>query len=141
MNKEWFTPVANWMEGWFDWLATEFGDVFDGVTAAIRAVLDGLEVVLVQTPWPVVMLVIVVMAWRLAGPRVAVLHSSRARLSGHLRSMGSLDGDGCAARRWRLPLRSIRHPAWHLVRQELTCLRRRHCRCSTSCRPCRPSST
>ncbi|MEM8950206.1 MAG: proline/glycine betaine ABC transporter permease [Pseudomonadota bacterium] len=72
MNKEWFTPVANWMEGWFDWLATEFGGVFKGVTAAIRAVLDGLEVVLVETPWPVVMLVIVVMAWRLAGPRIAV---------------------------------------------------------------------
>ena len=72
MNKEWFTPVANWMEGWFDWLASEFGGVFKGVTAAIRAVLDGLEVVLVETPWPVVMLVIVVMAWRLAGPRIAV---------------------------------------------------------------------
>ncbi|MGH1480761.1 MAG: ABC transporter permease [Geminicoccales bacterium] len=72
MKKEWFTPVANWMEGWFDWLATEFGGVFKGVTAAIRAVLDGLEVILVQTPWPVVMLVIVVMAWRLAGPRIAV---------------------------------------------------------------------
>ncbi|MGI9491815.1 MAG: ABC transporter permease, partial [Geminicoccaceae bacterium] len=72
MRKEWFTPTANWMEGWFDWLAIEFGDVFKGVTAAIRAVLDGLEVVLVETPWPVVMLVIVVMAWRLAGPRVAV---------------------------------------------------------------------
>ncbi len=72
MKKEWFTPTANWMEGWFDWLAIEFGDVFKGVTAAIKAVLDGLEVILVQTPWPVVMLVIVVMAWRLAGPRVAV---------------------------------------------------------------------
>ncbi|MEM9441117.1 MAG: ABC transporter permease subunit [Pseudomonadota bacterium] len=72
MNKEWFTPVANWMEGWFDWLAVEFGDVFKGVTGAIRAVLDGLEVVLVETPWPVVMLVIVVMAWRLAGPRIAI---------------------------------------------------------------------
>ena len=72
MTKEWFTPVANWMEGWFDWLAIEFGDVFKGVTGAIRAVLDGLEVVLVETPWPVVMLVIVVMAWRLAGPRIAI---------------------------------------------------------------------
>ena len=72
MKKEWFTPTANWMEGGFDWLAVEFGSVFKGVTGAIRAVLDGLEVVLVQTPWPVVMLVIIVMAWRLAGPRVAV---------------------------------------------------------------------
>ena len=31
---------------------------FDGVTAAIRAVLDGLEVILIDTPWPVVMVVI-----------------------------------------------------------------------------------
>lgn len=72
MKKEWFTPTANWMEGWFDWLAVEFGNVFKGVTNAIRIVLDGLEVVLVETPWPVVMLVIIVMAWRLAGPRVAI---------------------------------------------------------------------
>ena len=40
--------------------------------AAVRAVLDGLETVFVDTPWPVVMTVIVVVAWRLAGPRVAV---------------------------------------------------------------------
>ncbi len=72
MNKELFTPTANWLEGWFDWAAVKFGNVFKGVTDAIRAVLDGLEVILVDTPWPVVMLVIIVMAWRLAGPRVAI---------------------------------------------------------------------
>ena len=76
VKKEYFTPAANWMEGWFDWLAVEFGNVFKGVTAAIRAVLDGLEVILVATPWPVVMLVIIVMAWRLAGPRVAVFSAA-----------------------------------------------------------------
>ena len=72
MNKELFTPIANWMEGGFDWLASNFGDVFKGVTNGIKVVLDGLEVVLVQTPWPVVMLVIVVTAWRMAGARVAI---------------------------------------------------------------------
>ena len=72
MKKEWFTPSANVLEGWFDWLANSFGDVFKGVTSAIKAVLDGLEIVLVQTPWPVVMLVIIVTAWRLAGPRIAI---------------------------------------------------------------------
>ena len=72
MDKQVFTPVANEMEGWFDWLATHGAGVFDGITSSIRAVLDGLEVALVETPWPVVMLVIVVTAWRLAGPRVAV---------------------------------------------------------------------
>ena len=72
MDKQVFTPVANEMESWFDWLATHGAGVFDGITHAIRTVLDGLEVVLVQTPWPVVMLVIVVTAWRLAGPRIAI---------------------------------------------------------------------
>ena len=72
MEKQIFTPVANEMEGWFDWLAKHGAGVFDGITQSIRAVLDGLEVVLVQTPWPVVMLVIVVTAWRLAGPRIAI---------------------------------------------------------------------
>ncbi len=76
IKKQFFTPTANWLEGGFDWLAVEFGNVFKGVTAAIRAVLDGLEVILVATPWPVVMLVIVVTAWRLAGPRVAVFSAA-----------------------------------------------------------------
>ncbi len=75
-QKQWFTPTANWMEGGFDWLAVEFGDVFKGVTAAIKWVLDGLEILLVSTPWPVVMLVIVVMALRLAGPRVAIFSAA-----------------------------------------------------------------
>ncbi len=72
INKEYFAPVANWLEGGFDWLATDFGHVFRGVTTAIDWVLDGLEIVLIETPWPVVMVVIVVMALRLAGPRVAI---------------------------------------------------------------------
>ena len=72
VNKEYFAPIANWLDGGFDWLANNFGNVFDGVTAGIRWVLDGLEIMLIQTPWPVVMIVIVVMAFRLAGPRVAI---------------------------------------------------------------------
>lgn len=70
--KEYFSPVSNWLEGWFDRLAVSGSGVFDGITAGIRAVLDGLETVLVGTPWPVVMLVIIVVAFRLAGVRVAI---------------------------------------------------------------------
>ncbi len=72
IGKEFFASWARLGDEGFDWLAINFGNVFDGVTAAIRAVLDGLEVVLIETPWPVVMVVIVVMAYRLAGPRVAI---------------------------------------------------------------------
>ncbi len=72
IKKEFFAAWARKGDAAFDWLANNFGNVFDGVTAAIKAVLDGLEVILIQTPWPVVMVVIVVMAYRLAGIRVAI---------------------------------------------------------------------
>ena len=45
----------------------------DAVTPLVKvAPLSATETVFVDTPWPVVMTVIVVVAWRLAGPRVAV---------------------------------------------------------------------
>ena len=72
MDKQLFTPIANWLERGFDWLSIHGAGVFDGIIGVIRAMLDGLEVVFVQTPWPVVMTVILVTAWRLAGPRVAI---------------------------------------------------------------------
>lgn len=72
VKKEYFTSLSLKGDAGFDWLATNFSDVFDGVTTAIKWVLDGLEVLLIQTPWPVVMLVIIVMAYRLAGPRIAI---------------------------------------------------------------------
>ncbi|MEO1025952.1 MAG: ABC transporter permease subunit [Pseudomonadota bacterium] len=73
VQKEYFSFFARLSDEGFDWLASNFSGIFDGVTAAVRWVLDSLEILLIQTPWPVVMLVIVVMAYRLAGPRVAIL--------------------------------------------------------------------
>jgi glycine betaine/proline transport system permease protein len=72
INKEYFAALAKKGDAGFDWLAANFSDVFNGITAAIRSVLDGLEIILIDTPWPVVMIVIVVMAFRLAGLRVAI---------------------------------------------------------------------
>jgi len=72
VKREYFAALAKKGDAGFDWLAINFSHVFEGITAAIRAVLDGLEIVLIQTPWPVVMIVIVVMALRLAGVRVAI---------------------------------------------------------------------
>ena len=67
-----YAPVSDWLDSGFDWLSIEGAGVFDGVVAAISSVVGALETVLVDAPWPVVMTVIVVVAWRLAGPRVAV---------------------------------------------------------------------
>jgi len=72
VKREYFAVLARKGDAAFDWLAINFSHVFEGITKAIRTVLDGLEIVLIQTPWPVVMIVIVVMAQRLAGTRVAI---------------------------------------------------------------------
>ena len=72
VDKEYFGILARLGDAWFDSMAIQFGDIFNQITAGIRTVLDGLELVLIETPWPVVMIVIVVMAFRLAGFRVAL---------------------------------------------------------------------
>ncbi|MEP4199246.1 MAG: ABC transporter permease subunit [Aliishimia sp.] len=72
VKKEYFSALSKKGDAGFDWAAANFSDAFDGITASIRWCLDGLEILLLQTPWPVVMLVIIVMAYRLAGPRVAI---------------------------------------------------------------------
>ena len=72
VGRDYFAVLALRGDAGFDWLATRFGGAFDGITRAIKWVLDGLEVLLIQTPWPVVMFIAIVVAFRLAGPRVAV---------------------------------------------------------------------
>ena len=67
-----FSALASWMEARIDAAAAAGGDVFDGIVAGVRSVLDALTIALIGSPWPVVMLVICVTAWRAAGPRVAI---------------------------------------------------------------------
>ncbi|MEO1200538.1 MAG: ABC transporter permease subunit [Pseudomonadota bacterium] len=67
------TAVANALDDAFQWLTTEAAFVFDGIANAIRAILDMLEVALVETPWPVVYVLIVLLALQVAGYRIAIL--------------------------------------------------------------------
>jgi glycine betaine/proline transport system permease protein len=71
-NKSIFTATSNWLDVGFDTMAQKGAGFFDGITYGIRVLLDALEVVLVDTPWPVTAIIILFMAWRLAGPRVAI---------------------------------------------------------------------
>jgi len=67
-----YSVIASFLTGVMDDAATAGSDVFDGIVNVVRSVLDALAVGLIESPWPVVMLIIVVTAWRSAGPRVAV---------------------------------------------------------------------
>ena len=71
-DKALFSTVEGWLDAGFVAIYETGRGVFDGVRNAIRILVEGFEVVLVGTPWPVVMLVICTLAWQLAGGRVAI---------------------------------------------------------------------
>lgn len=61
-----------WVEDFFA-LAVKHGEVFfDFITMGIRFVLDGLELILVQTPWMVIASFIILLTWLSAGSRAAI---------------------------------------------------------------------
>ena len=71
-SSDYHDPIAAWIDGGFDHASSNYAAFFQGIARGVRIVLEALETVFVETPWPVVMTVIVVTAWRLAGPRVAI---------------------------------------------------------------------
>lgn len=61
-----------WVEGFFA-SAVKNGDAFfDAITYAIRLMLDGLELVFVQTPWMVIASFIILLTWLSAGLRASI---------------------------------------------------------------------
>lgn len=71
-GKSWFNMGAQWFDRMFDRAYQMGSGAFDGIRDAIRLLVDAFEMLLVTTPWPVVMLVIIFLAWRLAGARMAI---------------------------------------------------------------------
>ena len=67
-----FSNSATWIDVQIDAIAIAGSGFFDAITVGVSTVLDAITVVLGDTPWPVVMLVIIVTAWRSAGSRVAI---------------------------------------------------------------------
>jgi glycine betaine/proline transport system permease protein len=73
VDKSWFTFASRWLDTFFAGIYQLGHGVFDAIRDGIRALVGVLEVLLVLAPWPVVMTVIVVAAWRLAGARLALV--------------------------------------------------------------------
>ncbi len=61
-----------WVETFFTFCVTNGEAFFDAITYAIRSVLDGLELIFVETPWMVIASFIILLTWLSAGPRAAV---------------------------------------------------------------------
>ena len=75
-NPDLYGNTARWLEDAIDAAAVAGAGAFDGIVLGVRRVLDTISLALIGTPWPVVMAVICVTAWRSAGPRVAIFTAS-----------------------------------------------------------------
>lgn len=72
VESGWRRTAESLVDDGVQWLTETFAVFFGSITLSIRKLLDFLEVVLVGTPWIVVMAVIVLIAARAAGNRVAI---------------------------------------------------------------------
>ncbi len=71
-SRLWRKETASWIDGSFQWMTEAGAGLFVGITGAISALLNAMETLLVATPWPVVMAVIVLLSLKVAGARVAI---------------------------------------------------------------------
>ena len=65
-----------WVEDFFAYAILNGEVFFDFITQGIRFVLDGLELILVQTPWMVIGGFIVLLTWLSAGRRAAIFSAA-----------------------------------------------------------------
>ena len=100
-SRAWRRNAESAIDQVFQWMTESWAGLFVGTTNGIRFLLDGMETLLVATPWPVVMGVIVLLAYRVAGARVAVFTAASLAYLGILgfweRSMTTVALLGTAA--------------------------------------------
>ena len=67
-----FTRVAQWINDFITYCTVNFQKFFDGIAWTIRTVLTSIESLLVGLPWPITVMLLVLVAWRSAGAAVAL---------------------------------------------------------------------
>ncbi len=65
-------PLGNWINVAVDWLTVNLAVFFDAISDVIRVILTNLEHFLYWLPWPVVIAIFVLIAWRVTGWRIAL---------------------------------------------------------------------
>lgn len=75
-NRDWQAALSTYLDNLMRTVAEAGGVFFGAVTGLITLVLDAFAYALTGTPWPVTMAVILILAWQLAGPRVAIFSAA-----------------------------------------------------------------
>ena len=71
-SQAYSTAVAGAIDTGVETFTATFRTFFTALTAALRTSLDFVETCFMRTPWPVVIVVVLLLAWRLAGPRTTI---------------------------------------------------------------------
>jgi len=77
-------PLENWVNLGVDWLIIKLAVVFDGIKLITQIVLNNLEKFMLWLPWWVVLISIILVAWRLASVRVAIFSGAAMYFIGTL---------------------------------------------------------
>jgi glycine betaine/proline transport system permease protein len=85
INRERPQAIASSIDRGVEYLTVNFSGFFDSVAWAVRTVLVGLENLFIGIPWPVMIVLLILASWRVAGVRVAIF--TTAALA-YLASMG-----------------------------------------------------
>jgi glycine betaine/proline transport system permease protein len=64
--------TASVIDAMIYWLTIHLEAFFDAITGGVRAILNFLELVFIGIPWPVMALILLLLAWRVAGRKVLV---------------------------------------------------------------------
>ena len=80
--------AISWVEQFFEFIIASGQWLFNIITYGIRAVLDGLEVLFVSTPWPVIASFIILLTGLSAGPRAAIAAGGFLAYMGFSRFLG-----------------------------------------------------
>jgi glycine betaine/proline transport system permease protein len=62
-----YVPLEKWIDGIMDWILVNLANVFDAIGETILQILILIEKTLLWLPWPLVLLIIGVAAWRSMG--------------------------------------------------------------------------
>ncbi|WP_136659390.1 ABC transporter permease subunit [Nitratireductor sp. XY-223] len=71
-DKNFRIATADWIKDGFEWAKSSGAEFFNAITLGVRSLLDGLEIVFVGTPWPVIIIFVGMLAWLTGGSRVAI---------------------------------------------------------------------
>lgn len=86
---EWGRPIGSQVDEWILWLTVEASWFFDGIKTIITRVLVTIEDFLLWIPWPAVILLVGLVAWKLSGRGMAIFSVVALLLLG---MMGRLPG-------------------------------------------------